>query len=73
MTSSRYQYRVIEGKDTTLILRDDGHRIWFKILDPTPMPEAQTPEWVLWADYKQCEFPGPAEQIAAVLMGREKG
>lgn len=63
----RYRYRVIEGKARTLIIRDDGYRIHYKILDSIAI-NPETPEWELWADYKQCEWGDIGQQIADTLM-----
>jgi hypothetical protein len=62
---SRYRYRVLETKSSTLILRDDGYRIAFKVLEPDAT-EAET--WELWAEYKQCDLVGRGEEIADALM-----
>jgi hypothetical protein len=67
MTGDRYRYRVLATLRHTLLLRDDGFRIWFLILAPE-LADPEQFEWFLWADYKQCDLPGPAEEIADALM-----
>ena len=64
----RYRYRtMIDSKGQKIELRDDGYRIHFRLPD-TISSNVDPGEWILWADYKQCELPGPGSEIAGALM-----
>lgn len=64
------RYRILETKDVTLLLKDDGYRIAFLILSPEAARGTPHHEWEPWAEYKQCNLPGPAALIAELLMGK---
>lgn len=77
----RYRYTLITKKQAatdangaptsysyTLLLRDDGYRVHFMIV--APEENSEVGKWELWAEYKQCDLPGPAAMIADHLMDR---
>ena len=67
---SENRYRVLEvldrGKPMTLLLRDDGYRIHVRWLDGGPVKGAD--DWILWAEYKQCDRPDIGRIVSDVLM-----
>lgn len=65
----RYRYRLLKTEEHTLLLRDDGGRIWFLKLHPLQSSEAF--DWELWADYKHCNLGKLAALVADALMGKE--
>jgi len=67
--ASTRRYRILYYEKYTLLLRDDGYRIHMMILEP--QDNSAVGEWVLWADYKQCEIPFIAELVATTLMTGE--
>lgn len=72
MNDYPYYYTLIDANGHRIRLRDDGYRIHFQLLDAGILyaQNVDPNEWILWAEYKQCDLPGPARRIADVLMGR---
>jgi hypothetical protein len=63
----RYRYRTIEDKyGRKILMRDDGYRIDFRMPDGGTNIDPE--EWYSWAEYKQCDLPGPSADIADALM-----
>lgn len=56
-----------QPKTTTLLLRDDGYRFHYMVLE-SPAPNTVIGEWLPFAEYKQCDFPRHAEIIANHIM-----
>lgn len=59
--------REVETNGLRLLLRDDGYRIWAKVLSGGygPLPDGAE---ILWAEYKQCDFSTVGAGIADILM-----
>jgi hypothetical protein len=78
----RYTELILEfpvvGKDPvieTIVLQDDGYRIYFRLIASSASPTKVRDygaDWILWADYKQCDLPGYGSVISDFLMRREQ-
>jgi hypothetical protein len=71
------RYRLITDREHTLLLKDDGYRIWYKYLEgPCEFTDDQyNPRsyWVLWAEYKHSPHTKPVVLIAdALMIGAQK-
>lgn len=64
---SRYRYRTVSWEGEILRLRDEGYRISFQVLTPQ-VRNIDPREWFDWANFRNCELPGPAYLIADLLM-----
>ena len=66
-----HRYKVIETEKLSLVLRDDGCRISFLVLNDdirAGNEELHKAGWIMWAEYKQCDLPGPTGVIADHFM-----
>ena len=62
------KYKLFVRDGVLLLLRDDGFRIHFRALDGKVGNNVDRDEWIMWAEYKQCDFPGFGGSIANELM-----
>ena len=66
-----YRYRDIAHEGRKYRLRDDGYRIEAQFIEPVPVNAPPKDEWVLWAEYKHCDFPAIGDAVADFLMTTE--
>jgi hypothetical protein len=52
-------------------IRDDGLRLWGRPRGGTHALNLSREEWILVADYKQCDVPALAEIVVDLVMGVE--
>jgi len=50
MNKNQYRYRIVANDEYTIVLRDDGYRICYLVIEPF---SEETRCWKLWADYRQ--------------------
>lgn len=81
---SRYQYRLFKSGEDTLLIRDDGYRWAFLVLE-TPAVNVPTPDnpvpkgdelmdslWTPLFEYKHCNYVGYASKIIDHLLATMK-
>lgn len=62
----RYRYGVFVCDRGTMLVRHDGYRLYMIAIESTAKELEE--DWVHWAEYKQCNYPGVWKALADVLM-----
>lgn len=62
-----YRDRIFERDGRAFLLRDDGYRITVRLLSGFGA-NVDPEEWILWAEYKHCDFPIAGSTVADLLM-----